>query len=154
MNRSIFKLPGLLAAAMLVVQVPVCACSEASHSADATEVSRCCRQDVSVSQNGDHKSGHRHGSHQPTSEGHHCPCPESCLCASENSQTAIVVDAVTAGSIDRQARHWLGETSVLLVALPASPEAMRHHASSAGSAIDAGIFAQENPCALLSRWLL
>lgn len=158
MNRPIFKLAGLLATAMLVARAPLCPCSGTSHSADAVEVSPCCRQDVPVSPNGDHKSGPRrddrsHGSHQPTSEGRHCPCPEPCQCALENLQTAIIADAVTADCMDRQSPYWLGAASVLLDAFASAPEGLGHHAGSAGSLIDAGILARGNPCALLCRWL-
>ncbi len=151
MNRFLFKLSGLLAAAMLIAQVPVCLCSEAAHSHNAAEVSPCCRHDVARHEH--HRDGDSHDSHQPASEGQRGPCPASCQCVSQDLQAGIIPNAVTTDTKDRQFLTWLSQTTGLLPALPSSAEGLGHHPIPAGSVLDAGAFAQGNPCALLCRWL-
>ncbi len=151
MSRFFVKLPGLLAAAALVLPMPICPCSERSHSHDCRETSLDCEQYLTRDQH--HGKGNCHGSHQPTPEGRHCPCPESCGCGPQNSQATVPPKAATTDPPDRESLTWLDQTSALSGAVPGTPGGLGRHATSAGSALHAGSLSQGNPCALLCCWL-
>ena len=152
MNHFVFKAVVLLATAMLSVQIPLCLCSHALGSHDAAEVIPPCLYHVAR-----HKhdgNGDPQGSHQRASEGRNCPCPGTCQCLSVASPAAIPANAEAADSTGRQILTSLHRTAVFLPVIPSSPEGLGHHASSAGPVMQAGIFGQGDPCALLSCWLL
>ena len=131
MSCFVSELPGFLAAVMLVAQSPVCNCSETGHRiADLVRLES-----------------------RPYCVAWSCPCPEPCWCTPQNAQTAILVHAVVWDSRSRQWLHGPGGTWELVRTLLTSREGLGHHAGSAGFLINAGLFAQGNPCALLARWL-
>ncbi len=144
--------PGILASAMLALQLPLCLCVEVSPLSRGVPGQAHHQHGVALAHGGHEGGEYPHHSPGPAPEDQGAPCPESCKC---EAQKAILVSQ-TNWDIGQSPLHlslaWLHGAPGVLPSLPRlqwGPD----HASGAASVMEAAIFSEGNPCAHLSRWL-
>lgn len=157
--RFLYNLPGLLAGAMFVAQLPVCLCSEGAHS-HSTERPACeshhsghgCHDQPPVGAHPAHTSHghHEHGSQQPTPGSQRAPCcPAPCQCAPANQGIAILCKCEVQVRSDSLFCWLAAVANTCLPSTDDGPEMQR----AVGTVMPCTSASWGNPCALLCRWL-